>query len=82
MLSLWYVQEGGPGVWWPLDAAVVMEGDRIIRTKNPTGHAVLIDCRFEIPCGKFGCCLCAARLSTLSPVCLHLLHSTFFLVNV
>ena len=40
-------------MWWPLDAEVVMEGGRIIRTKNPTGHAVLVDCRFEIPCGKF-----------------------------
>ena len=46
------VQEGGPGTWWPLDAEVVMEGGRILRTKNPTGHAVLVDCRFEIPCGK------------------------------
>ena len=46
------VQEGGPGAWWPLDAEVVMEGGRILRTKNPTGHAVLVDCRFEIPCGK------------------------------
>ena len=42
-------------MWWALDAEVVMEGGRIVRTRNPTGHAVLVDARFEIPCGKFGC---------------------------
>jgi len=52
MNIIWGVQEGGPGSWWPLDAEVVMEGGRILRTKNPTGHAILVDCRFEIPCGK------------------------------
>ena len=40
-------------MWWALDAEVVMEGGRIVRTRNPTGHAVLVDARFELPCGKF-----------------------------
>ena len=29
-----------------------MENGQILCTRNPTGHRVLIDYRFELPCGK------------------------------
>jgi hypothetical protein len=54
-------------VWWALDAEVAMEGGRIVRTKNPTGHAVLVDCRFELPCGKFFCFLAVVSSSNPPP---------------
>ena len=44
-------QEPG-GTWLPLHSEVVMENGQILCTRNPTGHRVLIDYRFELPCGK------------------------------
>ena len=44
-------QEPG-GTWFPLHSEVVMENGQILCTRNPTGHRVLIDYRFELPCGK------------------------------
>ena len=29
-----------------------MENGQILYTRNPTGHSVLVDYRFEMPCGK------------------------------
>ena len=46
------LQEGS-GSWWSLDAEVIMEDGRIICTKNKTGHALLVECRFEFPGGKY-----------------------------
>ena len=45
------MMQEGPGSWWPLDAEVIMEDGRILATKTRTGHAVLVDCRFEFPAG-------------------------------
>ncbi len=53
-------------MWWALDAEVVMEGGRIVRTRNPTGHAVLVDARFELPCGKFWLSSCTPRCTVYS----------------
>ena len=47
------MMQEGPGSWWPLDAEVIMEDGRILATKTSTGHAVLVDCRFEFPAGEF-----------------------------
>ena len=44
-------QEPG-GTWFPLHSEVVMENGQILCTRNPTGHRVLIDYRFELPCGE------------------------------
>ena len=44
-------QEPG-GTWFPLHSEVVLENGQILCTRNPTGHRVLIDYRFELPCGK------------------------------
>jgi hypothetical protein len=38
----------------PLDSELVIEDGQILCTKNPTGHAILIDYKFELPKGKFG----------------------------
>lgn len=35
-----------------LDAELVMMGGEVVGTKNPTGHSLLVDCRFELPFGK------------------------------
>lgn len=45
------MMQEGPGSWWPLDGEVIMEDGRILATKTRTGHAVLVDCRFEFPAG-------------------------------
>ena len=37
-----------------MDSEVVVESGQIVCTRNPTGHTVLIDYRFEMPCGKCG----------------------------
>jgi len=44
-----FSKQEGPGTWWPLDAEVIMEDGCILATKTQTGHAVLVDCRFEFP---------------------------------
>ncbi len=46
-------QEPG-GNWFPLDAEVVMENGQIVRTQNPTGHSLLVEYKFEAPCGETG----------------------------
>ena len=45
--------QDGSGSWWSLDAEVVMEEGRIICTKNKTGHALLVEGRFEFPGGEY-----------------------------
>eukprot|EP00093_Oithona_nana_P002561 02561.XXX_38193_41566_1 [CDS] Oithona nana genome sequencing. len=41
------------GTWFPLHSEVVMENGQILCTRNPTGHRVLIDYRFELPSAGF-----------------------------
>ncbi|XP_071749707.1 protein unc-13 homolog B isoform X5 [Lepeophtheirus salmonis] len=39
--------------WWSLDSEVVMENGQILCTRNPTGHSILVDCKFERPSAGF-----------------------------
>ncbi|XP_024945050.1 uncharacterized protein LOC107272002 [Cephus cinctus] len=42
----------GSGQWVSLDSELEMRGGEVVGTKSPTGHTLLIDCRFELPFGK------------------------------
>ena len=35
-----------------MDSEVVVESGQIVCTRNPTGHSVLVDFRFEMPSGE------------------------------
>ncbi|TNN78116.1 Protein unc-13 A [Liparis tanakae] len=39
----------GPGEWLSLDSQVIMTGNEICGTKEPTLHLVMLDTRFELP---------------------------------
>ncbi|XP_026548509.1 protein unc-13 homolog A-like, partial [Notechis scutatus] len=39
----------GPGEWSTLEAEVLMNGQEVCGTKNPTPHKILLDTRFELP---------------------------------
>ncbi|XP_060540427.1 protein unc-13 homolog B isoform X6 [Pantherophis guttatus] len=41
--------EEGPGEWSTLEAEVLMNGQEVCGTKNPTPHKILLDTRFELP---------------------------------
>ncbi|KAM6470592.1 protein unc-13 homolog B isoform 4-T4 [Liasis olivaceus] len=41
--------EEGPGEWSTLEAEVLMSGQEVCGTKNPTPHKILLDARFELP---------------------------------
>ncbi|XP_039225007.1 protein unc-13 homolog B isoform X7 [Crotalus tigris] len=41
--------EEGPGEWSTLEAEVLMNGQEVCGTKNPTQHQILLDTRFELP---------------------------------
>ncbi|XP_032069103.1 protein unc-13 homolog B-like isoform X2 [Thamnophis elegans] len=41
--------EEGPGEWSTLEAEVLMNGQEVCGTKNPTPHRILLDTRFELP---------------------------------
>uniref|UniRef100_A0A8C6YHR0 Unc-13 homolog B n=1 Tax=Naja naja TaxID=35670 RepID=A0A8C6YHR0_NAJNA len=41
--------EEGPGEWATLEAEVLMNGQEVCGTKNPTPHKILLDTRFELP---------------------------------
>lgn len=43
----------GTGTWLSLDAELVMRDGQVVGTKTATGHALLIDARFELPYGKW-----------------------------
>lgn len=43
----------GSGDWVSLDSELEMREGEVVGTKTPTGHSLLIDCRFEPPLGKF-----------------------------
>ncbi|GBP55126.1 hypothetical protein EVAR_38006_1 [Eumeta japonica] len=38
--------------WVELEAQLMMRGGAVVGTSGPTGHALLLDCRFEPPFGK------------------------------
>nr|XP_022900512.1 protein unc-13 homolog B isoform X8 [Onthophagus taurus] len=47
-----YLQEGN-GQWLSLEGELVMRDGEVVGTKCPTGHSLLVDCRFELPFGRF-----------------------------
>ncbi|XP_053596010.1 uncharacterized protein LOC128667986 [Microplitis demolitor] len=44
-----YANEDDCGQWVSLDSEVEMRGGEVVGTKTPTGHSLLISCRFEQP---------------------------------
>ncbi|XP_066996127.1 phorbol ester/diacylglycerol-binding protein unc-13-like, partial [Anabrus simplex] len=47
--SVKYSNEEGAGQWLSLEAELVMQDGEVRGTRNPTGHSLLVDCRFELP---------------------------------
>lgn len=47
------VQQECGGRWVELEAQLMMRGGAVVGTTGPTGHALLLDCRFEPPFGKY-----------------------------
>ncbi|CAB3388800.1 Hypothetical predicted protein, partial [Cloeon dipterum] len=45
-------EEGSCQQWLALEAELVMRDGEVVGTKNPTGHSLLVDCRFELPFGE------------------------------
>lgn len=70
------VQQECGGRWVELEAQLMMRGGAVVGTTGPTGHALLLDCRFEPPFGKStvhaSCCgqLCP-------PICLYKIKYCF-----
>lgn len=52
-VKIWFPQEGSCQQWLVLEAELVMRDSEVVGTKNPTGHSLLVDCRFELPFGEF-----------------------------
>ncbi|KPJ15782.1 Phorbol ester/diacylglycerol-binding protein unc-13 [Papilio machaon] len=48
LTSVAYNEECG-GRWIELEAQLMMRGGAVVGTTGPTGHALLLDCRFELP---------------------------------
>lgn len=46
-----FAKQEGAGKWLSLDSDLIMKNGEVIGTQTPTGHSVLIDVRFELPCG-------------------------------
>ncbi|CAG0881016.1 unnamed protein product [Darwinula stevensoni] len=44
-----YSNEEREGEWLSLDAELEMKNGEVVGTKTPTGHCILLDCRFETP---------------------------------
>lgn len=47
-----FVFQDDVGQWASLDSELEMRGGEVVGTKSPTGHSLLIACRFEQPFGK------------------------------
>ncbi|GFS29195.1 hypothetical protein NPIL_655762 [Nephila pilipes] len=45
-----YTNESGEGQWLSLDQELVMENGEVVGTKVPTGHSLLLEAHFELPC--------------------------------
>ncbi|EEB16051.1 unc-13, putative, partial [Pediculus humanus corporis] len=48
-----YSNEEGTGQWISLNAELVMRDGEVVGTKTPTGDSLLLDCRFELPFGRY-----------------------------
>lgn len=40
------------GQWYHLDMELILMNGEVAGTRNPTGHMILLDCRFELPFGN------------------------------
>ncbi|GAB6019911.1 Phorbol ester/diacylglycerol-binding protein unc-13 [Chamberlinius hualienensis] len=49
LLNIQFSNEEGEGKWMSLDAEFDMNNGEVVGTKTPTGSAMLIDTRFELP---------------------------------
>lgn len=38
--------------WYTLDHELVTQNGVVVGSKNPTGHMLMLDCRFELPYGE------------------------------
>lgn len=47
-----YGEEAGPGRWLQVDQELQSKNGMTVGTRNPTGHSVLVDLRFELPYGE------------------------------
>ncbi|XP_063830247.1 phorbol ester/diacylglycerol-binding protein unc-13-like [Ostrinia nubilalis] len=49
LTSVAYTEQECGGRWIELEAQLMMRGGAVVGTTGPTGHALLLDCRFEPP---------------------------------
>lgn len=47
-----YCKTETQGKWYQLDTDVILMDGEVAGTENPTGHMILLDCRFEPPFGS------------------------------
>lgn len=50
--------------WYTLDHELVQQNGEVIGTKDPTGHMILLDCRFELPYGENNCAILITKTSS------------------
>lgn len=48
-----YFSQHCGGCWIELEAQLIMRGGAVVGTTGPTGHTLLLECRFEEPFGKY-----------------------------
>lgn len=48
-----YSGDDSPGLWYELDTELVVMNGEVAGTRTPTGHMLLLDCRFEMPFGRY-----------------------------
>ncbi|OWR48102.1 putative unc-13 [Danaus plexippus plexippus] len=53
LTSVAYDEQECGGRWVELEAQLMMRGGAVVGTTGPTGHALLLDCRFEPPFGMY-----------------------------
>ncbi|GMT01743.1 hypothetical protein PENTCL1PPCAC_23917, partial [Pristionchus entomophagus] len=53
LTSIVYSQAPGEGKWLQIDHELETRNGQTVGTFSPTGHALLVDARFELPFGEF-----------------------------
>lgn len=51
-----YDEHGAPhhyGKWYSIDTDLILMDGEVAGTRDPTGHMLLLDLRFELPFGEF-----------------------------
>ncbi|UYV77874.1 hypothetical protein LAZ67_15002644, partial [Cordylochernes scorpioides] len=49
LLNIQYSTECGEGEWLSLDAELLVDNGKIVGTRVPTGHSILLEAHFELP---------------------------------